>query len=454
MIKKKQSRSLAVLSGAILLIACIFSFGVVQMVHPVASASFAVPCTINTYGSAWDGNLTFGLFEYNPENASQIIHSYLVVMKTDGELLNLREYSDGGMDYWITKYINSNTAVFQGEPGTTTHFWNLNTNQTTDFSNINDYHHDIDYDPVTGDFLVLKDYVRNVNGTNVLYDMIAELNEMGSVLWTWDTYNYFPLSWADPYTDTTTYKGETVMDFTHCNAIQWDYEENIVYLNVRHLDTFFKINMTTGNVIWGCGLHGNFTLVNASGKTVSSLWYHSHATEEIASDVFIMFDNDYHNQTDINDAHSRILEITLNEQNMTARESWSWEAPEEYWSQYWGKADVLPNGDRIGTFGTQVKQYDSSIGAVVVEVNPQGQVMRTWTFPRGWGIYRVVEGGQAPTSLGTYPDLEPVAIAVTIVAVVVLASILLVRTRRSSRRQASKPGHNIREAKNTHAFLE
>jgi hypothetical protein len=87
---------------------------------------------------------------------------------------------------------------------------------------------------------------------------------------------------------------------------------------------------------------------------------------------FIMFDNDYHNETDVNDAYTRILEITLNESDMTAHETWSWIAPKDYWSPYWEKADRLPNGDRIGTFGTQTKQYNSSIGAVLVEVNSTG----------------------------------------------------------------------------------
>ena len=95
--------------------------------------------------------------------------------------------------------------------------------------------------------------------------------------------------------------------------------------------------------------------------------------------------------TGTENAHSRILEITLDKENRTARESWSWSAPVEYWSQVWGDADRLPNGNRIGVFGTQQKPYNSTIGAILVEVDPQGNIVRTYTFPRGWGIYRVEE---------------------------------------------------------------
>jgi len=430
-----------------LLASCLVILGAVPMLCPAQSPSFTLPCTIETYGSAWAGNLTFGLFQYLP-GAFNPLSSYLVVMSTSGELIYSQEYSNnlgtiysGGYGIGV-KYVSNDTIMYQGDPDQSTHFLNLDTNQTTDFPNVAGYHHDIDYDPVTGNFLVLDNYVRNVNGTAVLYDTIDELNSTGGVLWTWDTYDHIPFSWANPYNFTTQDNGETVVDFTHCNAIQWDYDENVVYLNSRHLDTFFKINMTSGDIIWACGLHGNFTLLNASGKTVSSLWYGSHDLEEIGPDVFMMFDNDFGNLTNQNDARSRMLEITLNETSMTAQETWSWEAPEEYYSSFWGEADILPNGDRLGTFGTMTKPYNSSIGAVIVEVNQTGQIVRTWTFPVNWGIYRVIPGTLVPTGLGIYPEiaqgektggynLVPVAIvAIVIVIPFTIFIVLIVRRRR------------------------
>jgi hypothetical protein len=390
-ISKRTKNSISFLETA-LLTACIFSLSFAQ-VRSLTPNQFTLPVSINTYGNAWEGNLTYGLVQFNV--SSQVSESYLVVMNTDGGLEYLRTSSD--WSYFLVKYLNADTVMFSGEPGNSapgynmgaTHFLNLATDVTADFPNVWG-HHDMEYDPLTDTFLTLRNSVEDDNGTNVLLDQLVELDAGGNVLWTWDTYDYLPLSWADPLQDTAVINGTLVLDFAHCNDIQWDYQQNVVYLNSRHLDTFFKINMTTGNIIWACGLHGNFTLLDAGGNKVSSLWYGSHDLKEVEPDVFMMFDNDFHNLTNPNDAHSRILEITLDEQNMTARESWSWEAPQEYWSPYWGEADILPNGDRIGTFGTFTKQYNSTIGAVVVEVNPSGQVVRTWTFPVDWGIYRVV----------------------------------------------------------------
>jgi hypothetical protein len=87
------------------------------------------------------------------------------------------------------------------------------------------------------------------------------------------------------------------------------------------------------------------------------------------------------------------LEISVNETTMTARAIWSWTAPSAYWTPYWGSADILPNGDLIADFGAQSHYVPNSTGAVVVEVNPQGQLVRTWTFAYGWGLYRVTEIG-------------------------------------------------------------
>jgi len=412
---------------------------------PLASAEvFSLPCTITTTGNAWNGQLAFGLFQYNSSNSQQIDESYLVVMDTNGSVLHLLQ-SSGQQYFGAVKYIAQDTLMVQGAnspTGSELFFWNFTSNQTTYFPGIYG-HHDVDYDPVNNTFLTLHNYVRNVNGTNYLFDTIVEVNATGSVLWSWDTYGHIPLSEADPFNDTAVVNGQTVIDFTHSNAIEWDYKDNIIYLNVRHTNTFYKIDQNTGNIVWACGQFGNFTLINSQGQQVSSLWYHSHDTHQIAPDVFIMFDNDFHNETNPLDARSRILEVTLNEKTMTAKETWSWESPPTDWSQYWGSADVLPNGDRIGVFGDPTHEFgqqgaQNTTGAVVVEVNQKGDVVRTYTFPAGWGIYRVTEIGSQSEQLATsglpppsqntaLVDVSFLAAAVAIAAIVAIVIIYLKR---------------------------
>ena len=331
--------------------------------------------------------------------------NYLVIMDTNGTLLDLRT-STGG--YGVVKNIAQNTFLFQGEPQLSgwraqvapnwaTHIWNVVSNTTQDFPNVIS-HHDVDYNPINNTFLTLQDYVRQVGNNFYLIDKILEVDAQGNVLWTWDTYNYLPLSQADPFNNTSVYNGQPVIDFTHTNALLWDYNNNVIYLNVRNTNTFYKINQTTGNIIWGCGQFGNFTLVDANGNVLpngESLWYHSHDLEMVAPDVFTMFNDDFDNVTNYNDANSQMIEFTLNEQTMTATIIRTWTAPEQYYSSYLGATDLLPNGDWLGDFGTPTHQFTenqpwnfTNTGAVLIDVNAAGQIVRTITFPAGWAIYR------------------------------------------------------------------
>ena len=376
-----------------------FSNGPAQSVSPHGDA-FAVPVKIDTAGNAWDGYLAFGLWQFNSTLAP--VHSYLVVMTTSGQLLYLRKSNDFPPTYWPVKYVAPYTLMYMGEPNSlATHFWNLKTNKTVDFMNVWG-HHDIIYNPNTRTFLTLRDYIRVIDGRNVLMDNITELNIAGEVLWSWDTYanGHFSLSDECKCNDTTGgssgyLPGPTLIDLTHSNSLQWDFNTNIVYLNMRAQDTFCKINKTTSQEIWCLGKHGNFTLYNLNGEKVSSLWYHSHDVQEVQPDVFTMFDNDYYNETlpcpktfNGTGLHSRMLEITVNEQNMTAQENWVWTAPSAYWTPYWGSVNILPNGDILGAFGSNSHYVPNSTGGELVEVNPSGNVVRTYTFPYGWGAYR------------------------------------------------------------------
>ena len=406
---------------------------------PLASSDgFVLPCTITTTGNAWNGELVFGLYQYNSPTSQTINQSYLVVMNTDGNVLELL-HSSGQAFLGAVKTVAPDTLMVQGANtpnGSDLFFWNYTSNQTTYYTGLYG-HHDVDYDPINNTFLTLRNYVRNVDGTNYLFDTIVELNATGGVLWTWDTYGHIPLSEADPFNDTAVVNGQTVVDFTHANAIDWDYNDSIVYLNVRHTNTFYKIDQNTGDIVWACGQFGNFTLINAQGQQVSSLWYHSHDTYEAAPDVFIMFDNDFHNETNPLDAHSRILEVTLNEQNMTATETWSWESPTSDWSQYWGSADILPNGDRLGDFGDPTHAFgqqgaNNETGATIVEVNSQGDVVRTYQFPVDWGIYRVTPIYTQRTQPSSTPstvipsiiDVAALLIAASVIVVVAVAVFL------------------------------
>ncbi len=168
--------------------------------------------------------------------------------------------------YGVAKNNATDSLLFQGEPqvdGATTapiyatHIWNFTSNSIQSFPNVTG-HHEIDYDPVNNTFLTLQNYVRKVGNNSYLIDKIVQFDVSGNVLWRWDAYDYIPLSESDPFNLTSTLNGKTVIDFTHANSLIWDYNDSIIYLNIRNTNTFYKINQTTGNVIWACGQFGNF----------------------------------------------------------------------------------------------------------------------------------------------------------------------------------------------------
>lgn len=417
LIRKKATIPIIIATAIFLLL-----IGYTVTKSDVFSNGFTLSCTIETYGNAWNGTLAFPLSRGDD-------NEYLVVMDTNGDLLNLRK-SDG---YDAVYNIANNTLLFQGEPYVdgantsptyATHIWNLAENTTTDFPNVVS-HHDIQYNPINNTFLTLQVYIRTVENNSILYDKIVQVDAVGKTLWTWDTYDYIPLSEAPSY-ETSTFNGQTVQDFTHANALDWDYNNNIIYLNLRNTNTFYKINQTNGNIIWACGQLGNFTLLDENNQQVSNLWYHSHDVKQVTPNVFSMFDNDYDNNTNPNNCHSSMKKVTLNETNMTAYISWSWEAPTQYWTLYGGATLILPNGDYLGCFGTPTHQFPQNqpwnfndTGAVFVEVNPEGQIVRTFTFPVGSYVYRLeaLTNNSPFHSIPEYPLVFILVIALAVVTI-------------------------------------
>ena len=357
--KNKKIVSLIVIVSSI----CLVFAALLPTIHSQVNG-FTLPCTITTTGNAWDGYIAFDL-ELQPNYVGAgSNNSYLVVMDTNGTVLAVRQSSTS---YGVVYNVAPDTLMFQGEPQVDgantaptfeTHFWNLTSGATQDFPNVIG-EHDIQYDPVNNTFLTLQQYIQQVGDNQYLVDQIVELDSSGNVLWTWNSFNHIPLSEASPFGETATFHGETAIDFIHANSLDWDYNNNVIYLSSRATDTFYKINETTGDIIWACGEFGNFTLIGANGQPLAdgtSLWYGQHNVMEVAPDVFTIFNNDYDNVTNPSDCRSRIMEVALNEASMTAQVIWSWQAPTSYWNEYAGGTILLPNGDFLGDFGDPTHQ--------------------------------------------------------------------------------------------------
>ena len=336
---------------------------------------------VNHLGEIFEGYILFQIRDLdNPPPNFQI---------TDMEGKLIEEFQIEKKDGYAQP-INSTTFLLTFE--NSTYLWNRETGRKMSFDFFS--HHDISYNPTTKSFMTLvTETIINPNvvipGQQIMdnyafdFDTIREIDIGSNIIWELNISSFIPFEW---------WSGELAktgnMDVTHSNSVFWDIEEDIIYLNCRNLNTFYKIDHGTGEVLWGLGEYGDFTLFDSFGNQRENLFYHSHALKKVDNNIFILFDNDFMNKTDANNHRSRILEITINETTMTANTSWVWTGSEEYYSSYWGDADRLPNGNRFGVFGTRTHPK-TDIGPRFVEVNERGEVVWEMYYKGGrCGIYR------------------------------------------------------------------
>ncbi|MFW9838561.1 MAG: aryl-sulfate sulfotransferase [Candidatus Thorarchaeota archaeon] len=295
---------------------------------------------------------------------------------------------------WAFAYAINSSTILLGLFDTNIYFWNIYDDSLTKYE-MGWYHHDMSYNPISNTILSIYNMDVDVNSTVYHTDVLREKELNGNIVWEYDTFNsiVYPSMWNG-----FEFVGGTA-DVSHTNTVYWDVEEDVIYVNMRNINTFYKINRTTSEVIWGLGEYGDFTLYDLSGNRKTNLFYHAHAVEPLDKNTFILFDNDVYNDTNPNNRKSRILELKIDESEMTANVSWSWVAPSDYYSSYWGDADRLPNGNRLGVFGT-VTHPSTSIGARLCEINNEGDIVWEMNFPNdedyNYGVYKMERLGLHP----------------------------------------------------------
>lgn len=299
------------------------------------------------------------LFGGRLSNESGNRGNFLFVLDMQGNI----KYSVKGNRFKTPQFINSTTVAYMYDGDI--QLRNLETGVTETLP-IPEGHHDIEYNPFTDTFLTLQHRrFGTYQGLKVVYDDIVEYDRQGNQVWFWNGSKNIPFN-PDHFLNEKWGGGQ---DWTHGNTIFWLIEEDIIYFNPRNLDTFYKIDKQTGEIVWAVGKLGDFTLYDKHGKERETLWWHSHSVEMIGPNRFVLFDNDNQNQTNLLNHRSRLVEIVVDEEAMTATEVWSWKSPKEYYCGPFGDADRLPNGNTLGTFGVSYTHP-----AYLTEVTPDGKI--------------------------------------------------------------------------------
>ncbi len=348
---------------------------------PIGSFSSS-ELNITTNGEYYDGYNLFVLDKQNAITHLQEIH--LIVIDMEGNVISSRFLgSTQALVYSVAKFINSTTIIVGGvlRP----FLWNFFKNTTKDL-NFSE-HHDIEYISSTNTFLTLQREEAIIEGFLYAFDRIVEYTQMGEPVWSISTQSFVSHTQWCPYQDMS----GNARSITHCNSLFYNPDDDTILLSCRDLNTIYKINHTSSELIWSLGEHGEFDLYDLKGNQKNTLWYHSHGFEYFDDNRIIFFDNDFHNQTDPYSRHTRIVEIVIDEEKKIANETWTYEAPEQYYSSIWGDADKLPNGNRLGTFGSMTHSFNSK-NAKVLEINEQKEIVWKMDFVETdvylYGIYR------------------------------------------------------------------
>jgi hypothetical protein len=285
--------------------------------------------------------------------------------------------------HWVHKFINSTTVLMGGAEGNA-ELWNYKTGVLETLP-VPGGHHELDYNPETDTFLVLEDdYSAEIwDGRPVLYDLISEYSRDGTLLWQWDGRDEYPFNST---MHTSLGLNETFAagaDWMHSNSFTWDKENDIIYLNVRNLDTILKIDKSTKDILWSAGRWGDFTVLNSTGHEVDSIFHHPHSLEWIGPNRFMVYDNDFYNPNHpttmvfgANEGYSRLVEFVIDEGAQTMTEVWFWDPQNVsyYFQDSGGDADRLPNGNSIGIFATKALTNSVPDPVIITEVTPAGDI--------------------------------------------------------------------------------
>jgi hypothetical protein len=200
---------------------------------------------------------------------------------------------------------------------------------------------------------------------------IQEFTPEGDLIFLWDAYieipDYLPYTELEDLTSGG-------FRYPHMNAIDIDDDGNIL-LSCRHLSTVFKLDRSTGEIIWELGGHNSdFTFVNDPLDGFRN----QHDVRNLGNNHLTVFDNgNLHNPS-----RSRGAEYVLDLAKKTASLVWEYRNPPgTNYSYYMGNTQRLPNGNTL---------IDWAIGdrPKATEVTPGGQVVYEMNFVDGYHCYR------------------------------------------------------------------
>lgn len=210
-----------------------------------------------------------------------------------------------------------------------------------------------------GNYLLIGKDIRTVNLTayggvedaTVTGCLIRELDKDKNTVFEWNTWDHFQIS--DSYSDLTA----SSVDLIHPNSLDVDQDGNI-YLISRTMNEVTKISRETGEILWRLGGKNNQFLFEDSIQMFSR----PHDFMQIDKGHYTIFDNG----SERTPSYSRGVEYLIDEDSMTARMIWEFDAGKQIYSPSGGSTQRLPSGNTLIGYGGQVSRPSFK------EIHPDG----------------------------------------------------------------------------------
>lgn len=196
--------------------------------------------------------------------------------------------------------------------------------------------------------------------------IIQELDLNKNVVFQWRSWDH--IAFTDAVHENLT---AAVVDYVHGNAIEPDYDGNIL-ISSRHISEISKINRSTGEFVWRLGgVQNEFTFQNDPIG-----FSYQHDIRRIANGNVTLYDNGNHHSPPF----SRAVEYHLDEVNKVATLVWEYRNSPSIYGFAMGSAQRLKNGNTLISWG--------SANPTMTEVTPAGDIALEMTLPPGIFTYR------------------------------------------------------------------
>jgi hypothetical protein len=159
------------------------------------------------------------------------------------------------------------------------------------------------------------------------------------------------------------------LDWIHLNALDYDLEDEALYVSVRNLNRIYKLSFPEGEVEWIMGDGGDFG---------EGLFTHQHNPYRLKPGRMLIFDNGLHPDPFEPD-RSRVIEIEYDPGAREARVVWEYAGPPAFYSEAQGDATRLVNGNTLIVDSARPR---------LLEITHDGLPVWELTLPKPYIIYK------------------------------------------------------------------